>query len=113
MPFQINPPMVQQSMSALESPSQNSLQNPSAPHQRSKNSPHASHVIMAVQSCFLGASYHWPWLKTGFTDFDNPEPFTEKDLKAIQKEMVKIINQTAGDSGRSKPRRGGAPDQGN
>jgi len=23
----------------------------------------------------------------------NPEPFTEKDLKAIQKEMVKIINR--------------------
>ncbi|MGC8712551.1 MAG: threonine--tRNA ligase, partial [Leptodesmis sp.] len=28
-----------------------------------------------------------------YYDFDSPEPFTEKDLKAIKKEMVKIIRQ--------------------
>lgn len=35
-----------------------------------------------------------PWIENGFYyDFDNPEPFTDKDLKAISKEMVKIINR--------------------
>ncbi|MFM8005725.1 MAG: threonine--tRNA ligase, partial [Dolichospermum sp.] len=28
-----------------------------------------------------------------YYDFDSPEPFSDKDLKTIQKEMVKIINR--------------------
>jgi threonyl-tRNA synthetase len=35
-----------------------------------------------------------PWIENGFYyDFDSPEPFSDKDLKTIQKEMVKIINR--------------------
>ncbi|NES66190.1 MAG: threonine--tRNA ligase, partial [Okeania sp. SIO2D1] len=35
-----------------------------------------------------------PWIENGFYyDFDTPEPFTEADLKAIKKEMVKIIKR--------------------
>lgn len=55
----------------------------------------ASHVMaMAVQKLFPKAQVTiGPWIDNGFYyDFDNPEPFTEKDLKAIYKEMVKIIN---------------------
>lgn len=56
----------------------------------------ASHVMaMAVQKLFSKAQVTiGPWIENGFYyDFDNPESFTEKDLKAIQKEMVKIINR--------------------
>lgn len=56
----------------------------------------ASHVMaMAVQKLFPKAQVTiGPWIENGFYyDFDNPEPFTEKDLKSIQKEMVKIINR--------------------
>jgi threonyl-tRNA synthetase len=56
----------------------------------------ASHVMaMAVQKLFPKAQVTiGPWIENGFYyDFDNPEPFTEKDLKAIKKEMVKIINR--------------------
>ncbi|MBO3460521.1 threonine--tRNA ligase, partial [Aetokthonos hydrillicola] len=56
----------------------------------------ASHVMaMAVQKLFPKAQVTiGPWIENGFYyDFDNPEPFTEKDLKAIYKEMVKIINR--------------------
>ena len=56
----------------------------------------ASHVMaMAVQKLFPKAQVTiGPWIENGFYyDFDNPEPFTEKDLKAIQKEMVKVINR--------------------
>lgn len=56
----------------------------------------ASHVMaMAVQKLFPKAQVTiGPWIENGFYyDFDNPEPFTEKDLKAILKEMVKIINR--------------------
>jgi threonyl-tRNA synthetase len=55
-----------------------------------------SHVMaMAVQKLFPKAQVTiGPWIENGFYyDFDNPEPFTDKDLKAIYKEMVKIINQ--------------------
>jgi threonyl-tRNA synthetase len=55
-----------------------------------------SHVMaMAVQKLFPKAQVTiGPWIETGFYyDFDTPEPFTEKDLKAIKKEMVKIINR--------------------
>ncbi|HEY9647935.1 MAG TPA: threonine--tRNA ligase, partial [Chroococcidiopsis sp.] len=35
-----------------------------------------------------------PWIENGFYyDFDVPDAFTEKDLKAIKKEMTKIINR--------------------
>jgi threonyl-tRNA synthetase len=56
----------------------------------------ASHVMaMAVQKLFPKAQVTiGPWIENGFYyDFDNPDPFTEKDLKAIKKEMVKIINR--------------------
>ncbi|MFM6105132.1 MAG: threonine--tRNA ligase [Sphaerospermopsis kisseleviana] len=56
----------------------------------------ASHVMaMSVQKLFPKAQVTiGPWIENGFYyDFDNPEPFSDKDLKAIQKEMVKIINR--------------------
>jgi threonyl-tRNA synthetase len=55
-----------------------------------------SHVMaMAVQKLFPKAQVTiGPWIENGFYyDFDNPEPFTEKDLKAIKKEMAKIIKK--------------------
>ena len=55
-----------------------------------------SHVMaMAVQKLFPKAQVTiGPWTETGFYyDFDLPEPLTDKDLKAIKKEMIKIINQ--------------------
>ncbi len=55
-----------------------------------------SHVMaMAVQKLFPKAQVTiGPWTETGFYyDFDNPEPFTEADLKAIKKEMGKIISR--------------------
>lgn len=55
-----------------------------------------SHVMaMAVQKLFPKAQVTiGPWIENGFYyDFDSPEPFTEKDLKAIKKEMVKIIKR--------------------
>ena len=53
-----------------------------------------SHVLaMAVQKLFPRAQVTiGPWTESGFYyDFDNPDPFTEADLKAIQKEMGKIV----------------------
>lgn len=53
-----------------------------------------SHVLaMAVQKLFPRAQVTiGPWTESGFYyDFDHPDPFTEADLKAIQKEMGKII----------------------
>ncbi|NEP21367.1 threonine--tRNA ligase [Moorena sp. SIO3I6] len=55
-----------------------------------------SHVMaMAVQKLFPKAQVTiGPWIENGFYyDFDQPEPFTEQDLKKIQKEMVKIIKR--------------------
>ncbi|HEY9849515.1 MAG TPA: threonine--tRNA ligase [Leptolyngbyaceae cyanobacterium] len=55
-----------------------------------------SHVMaMAVQKLFPKAQVTiGPWIENGFYyDFDLPEPFAEKDLKAIKKEMIKIINR--------------------
>ena len=55
-----------------------------------------SHVMaMAVQKLFPKAQVTiGPWIENGFYyDFDCPEPFTEKDLKSIKKEMIKIINR--------------------
>jgi threonyl-tRNA synthetase len=52
-------------------------------------------MAMAVQRLFPDAQVTiGPWTENGFYyDFDKPEPFTEQDLKAIKKEMVKIIKQ--------------------
>ena len=53
-----------------------------------------SHVLaMAVQKLFPRAQVTiGPWTENGFYyDFDAPEPFSEADLKAIKKEMVRII----------------------
>ncbi len=55
-----------------------------------------SHIMaMAVQKLFPKAQVTiGPWIENGFYyDFDSPEPFAEKDLKAIKKEMVKIIRR--------------------
>ncbi|MFM7577678.1 MAG: threonine--tRNA ligase, partial [Microcystaceae cyanobacterium] len=55
-----------------------------------------SHVMaMAVQRLFPKAQVTiGPWTETGFYyDFDSDRPFSEADLKAIKKEMIKIINQ--------------------
>jgi threonyl-tRNA synthetase len=55
-----------------------------------------SHVMaMAVQRLFPKAQVTiGPWIENGFYyDFDHPEPFTDKDLKAIKKEMAKIIRR--------------------
>ncbi|MCP9912518.1 threonine--tRNA ligase [Cyanobium sp. BA20m-14] len=55
-----------------------------------------SHVMaMAVQKLFPQAQVTiGPWTESGFYyDFDSPDPFSEADLKAIKKEMVKIINR--------------------
>jgi threonyl-tRNA synthetase len=50
---------------------------------------------MAVQKLFPKVQVTiGPWIENGFYyDFDSPEPFSDKDLKTIQKEMVKIINR--------------------
>ncbi|KPQ34891.1 MAG: threonine--tRNA ligase [Phormidesmis priestleyi Ana] len=53
-----------------------------------------SHVMaMAVQRLFPKAQVTiGPSIDYGFYyDFDNPDPFTEQDLKSIKKEMIKII----------------------
>ena len=55
-----------------------------------------SHVMaMAVQKLFPKAQVTiGPWTENGFYyDFDSPEPFTDKDLKKIKKEMIKIMNR--------------------
>lgn len=54
----------------------------------------AAHVLaMAVQKLFPKAQVTiGPWIENGFYyDFDSPEPFTDRDLKRIKKEMDKII----------------------
>ena len=55
-----------------------------------------SHIMaMAVQKLFPKAQVTiGPSIENGFYyDFDSPEPFAEKDLKAIKKEMAKIIRR--------------------
>jgi threonyl-tRNA synthetase len=55
-----------------------------------------SHVMaMAVQKLFPKAQVTiGPWIENGFYyDFDTPEAFSDKDLKTIKKEMIKIINR--------------------
>jgi len=52
-------------------------------------------MAMAVQTLFPKAQVTiGPWTESGFYyDFDSPDPFSEADLKAIKKEMIKIINR--------------------
>lgn len=55
-----------------------------------------SHIMaMAVQKLFPKAmATIGPWTENGFYyDFDSPDAFTDKDLKKIRKEMIKIINR--------------------
>lgn len=55
-----------------------------------------SHVMaMAVQKLFPKTQVTiGPWIENGFYyDFDAPESFTQADLKAIKKEMAKIIKR--------------------
>jgi threonyl-tRNA synthetase len=94
--------MVQQQMSANssshqpEQPEKIYLPRTSESETLKKIRHTASHVMaMAVQKLFPKAQVTiGPWIENGFYyDFDNPEPFTDKDLKAIYKEMVKIINR--------------------
>ncbi|CAM6041813.1 unnamed protein product [Sphagnum compactum] len=56
----------------------------------------SAHVMaMAVQKLFPDAQVTiGPWIEKGFFyDFDMKEPFTEKDLKKIKKEMDRIISR--------------------
>ncbi len=94
--------MVQQPMSPNQDPNQPEqpekmyLPRTSESEKLKKIRHTASHVMaMAVQKLFPKAQVTiGPWIENGFYyDFDNPEPFSDKDLKAIQKEMVKIINR--------------------
>ena len=50
---------------------------------------------MAVQKLFPTAQVTiGPWIDRGFYyDFDYPEGFSDKDLKSIKKQMIKIINK--------------------
>ena len=53
-----------------------------------------SHVMaMAVQKLFPEALVTiGPWTENGFYyDFDNPDPFTEADLKAIKKRWARSL----------------------
>jgi threonyl-tRNA synthetase len=55
----------------------------------------AAHVMaMAVQKLFKDTKVSiGPWIEKGFYyDFDPPEPFVEKDLRRIKKEMDRIIS---------------------
>jgi threonyl-tRNA synthetase len=97
-----NPSRVQQPMSASqlqdlpEQPDKIHLPRTSESESLQKIRHTTSHVMaMAVQKLFPKAQVTiGPWIDYGFYyDFDHPEPFTEKDLKAIQKEMIKIINR--------------------
>lgn len=80
----------------LVSPDTIALPRTSESEQLKKIRHTTSHVMaMAVQKLFPKAQVTiGPWTETGFYyDFDVEEPFTEADLKAIKKEMVKIINK--------------------
>ena len=81
---------------SLEQPAKIHLPRTSESESLQKIRHTASHVMaMAVQKLFPRAQVTiGPWIENGFYyDFDNPEPFTDKDLKAILKEMIKIINR--------------------
>ncbi|GAB4385621.1 MAG: threonine--tRNA ligase [Elainellaceae cyanobacterium] len=83
-------------MSQSEQPEKIHLPKTSESEQLKKIRHTTSHVMaMAVQKLFPKAQVTiGPWIESGFYyDFDTPDPFTEKDLKAIKKEMTKIINR--------------------
>jgi len=85
-----------ESISAPEQPAKIDLPRTSESEQLKKIRHTTSHVMaMAVQKLFPKAQVTiGPWIENGFYyDFDIPEPFTEQDLKAIKKEMIKIINR--------------------
>ncbi|MFM9264427.1 threonine--tRNA ligase [Tychonema sp. BBK16] len=85
-----------ESMNAPEQPAKIDLPRTSESEQLKKIRHTTSHVMaMAVQKLFPKAQVTiGPWIENGFYyDFDTPEPFTEQDLKAIKKEMIKIINR--------------------
>ena len=85
-----------ESISVPEQPAKIDLPRTSESEQLKKIRHTTSHVMaMAVQKLFPKAQVTiGPWIENGFYyDFDCPEPFTEKDLKAIKKEMIKIINR--------------------
>ncbi|PHX53938.1 threonine--tRNA ligase [Tychonema bourrellyi FEM_GT703] len=93
----LNQPMSSsESISAPEQPAKIDLPRTSESEQLKKIRHTTSHVMaMAVQKLFPKAQVTiGPWIENGFYyDFDTPEPFTEQDLKAIKKEMIKIINR--------------------
>ncbi|MEG3903687.1 threonine--tRNA ligase [Microcoleus sp. B4-C5] len=85
-----------ESMSAPEESAKIELPRTSESEALKKIRHTTSHVMaMAVQKLFPKAQVTiGPWIENGFYyDFDTPEPFTEQDLKAIKKEMIKIINR--------------------
>lgn len=85
-----------ESISVPEQPAKIDLPRTSESEQLKKIRHTTSHVMaMAVQKLFPKAQVTiGPWIENGFYyDFDTPEPFTEQDLKAIKKEMIKIINR--------------------
>ena len=74
-----------------------------------------SHVMaMAVQQLFPKARVTiGPWTESGFYyDFDNPDPFTEADLKAIKKDDQDHQQEAPPGAGRGKPQRGRSQDRG-
>lgn len=85
-----------QSHTSPEQPVKIHLPRTSESEQLKKIRHTTSHVLaMAVQKLFPKVQVTiGPWIENGFYyDFDSPEPFTEKDLKAIKKEMAKIIRR--------------------
>jgi threonyl-tRNA synthetase len=85
-----------ESISPPQQPAKIELPRTSESEQLKKIRHTTSHVMaMAVQKLFPKAQVTiGPWIENGFYyDFDSPESFTEKDLKAIKKEMIKIINR--------------------
>ncbi|MFB2937028.1 threonine--tRNA ligase [Aerosakkonemataceae cyanobacterium BLCC-F154] len=90
------PSVISESPDSAEKPAKIHLPRTSESETLKKIRHTTSHVMaMAVQKLFPKAQVTiGPWIENGFYyDFDSPEPFTEKDLKAIKKEMIKIINR--------------------
>ncbi len=88
--------MVKQPMLADNKPEPIKLPRTSESESLKKIRHTTSHVMaMAVQKLFPGTQVTiGPWTENGFYyDFEREEAFTEKDLKAIKKQMIKIINQ--------------------
>jgi threonyl-tRNA synthetase len=88
--------MVKQSLTTAEETNVIKLLKTSESESLKKIRHTTSHIMaMAVQKLFPKAQVTiGPWTENGFYyDFDCSEPFTEKDLNAIKKEMIKIINR--------------------